>query len=208
MIILKAAPITKAQRTDLERHKANLEEAIAAAAQQSSAVLDLRKREASINRKTVTLQRRAAAFDLAAESELTATLKQIERIQHALQEAEATAHGAKTIILQAVQASQESISTICSKTSYEELLDLVAEAMCPFYSEYARARYEARNAPAVNAFVADLLSQKIIGTEGIERLDAVARETLATVEVLITGGQLWQFEGTRPPAKSEKLLAA
>ena len=207
-ITLKSPSTTKAQRQELQQHKVALEEAIEAAAQQTSAVLELGKREESLKRKTATLQRRAAQFDVAAETELTATQKQIERVRIAMQDAELNANVGKPELARVISAAQESIGTICSKTTHESLLDLIAEATAQFYADWARARHEARNAPAVNALVADLLTQKIIGTEGIERLNDVARETLAKVEALLDGSEIFSYPGCRPPsAKAEKLAA-
>jgi hypothetical protein len=204
MITLKAPSISKSQRTDLERHKLQVEAAIEAAAQETSAVLELSNKAASLERKAAGLRRRANAFELAAEGELVSVEKQLQRVRVAMQDAEFNANVGKPDFARAINAAQETIASICSKTSYESLLDLIAEATAPFYSDYARARYDARNAPAVNALVGDLLSQKIIGTEGIERLNDVARETLARVDALLDGSEIWSFPGCEPQAEVKK----
>jgi hypothetical protein len=67
--------------------------------------------------------------------------------------------------------------------------------------------WDCRNAPAVGALVHDLLTPKLIGIEGVERCDQVARQTLSKVNALLDGSTIWTFAGCQPPSKSEKLAA-
>jgi|SRR6266496_3554225 len=204
MITLKAPPITQSQRKELESHKAKLEAAIAAAAQHSDKLSELSNLETSLERKAASLRRRAAKFELDAESELSATEKQIERVIVARKNAESVATSIKPF--QVIVQAHELIQKICQH-SYHELLSLIASAMAPFYLDWPRAKFEARNVPAVAELVRDLLKPPLFGTESVEVFDDAAKRTLARLDALLTGSEIWRFPGCEPPPASEEIAA-
>jgi hypothetical protein len=205
-ISLKAPPVTAAHRKELESHKANLEAAIGAAAQQSEQVVELATKERALERRTASLKRRAAEFDLAAETELTSTIKQIERIQIAQREAHSTASSVKPAFFKAISEAQELVQKVC-QTSYQELLEKIAEALAPFHTDFARAKQQAREFPAVNDFGRTVMAHQLLGDESMERCDAAARETLAKVNALLDGSEIWTFSGCFAPLQKRKLAA-
>src|SRR5260370_8254690 len=135
MISLTAPKITATKRKDLERHKVSLEEAISAVAQHSRKVSELSKLEVSLERKAASLQLKAAKFDVTAESELSAVLRQRERAHDAIREAESAAVAIKPALFQVINQSQELISKICQHSSHD-FLRLFATPMRPFYPHY------------------------------------------------------------------------
>lgn len=191
-IALKAPKPTAAETKDLEKKRNPLAAILAALEAHDAKVRELRKKEASMEKKAAGLHHRAAAFDLDAEKELPATLKQIERIHELLNEAQDID---RFPLWNALNDAHEVVAKICQR-SYEELLDQIGAALAPYYLNFPEARYQARSAPAVNDLVRRLCSiQGVHQYESIERIVDIAKDMLRKIDAILTGGEIWRFYG-------------
>ncbi len=77
MITLKAPKPTAAEAKSLKEKREPLVAALSDLAERDAKVRELRKKEASTEKKAAGLHHRAAAYDLDAETQLASTLKQI-----------------------------------------------------------------------------------------------------------------------------------
>jgi hypothetical protein len=51
----------------------------------------------------------------------------------------------------------------------------------------------------------ELLAHQLIGVESVERFDEAAKQTLAKVNALLDGSEIWSFPGCEPPPANEKM---
>jgi hypothetical protein len=196
---IKAPKITAAERESLTKYKGPLEAAIKDVEAECQCVIDLRKKERKFQKESDSLKRHAANFHRDSEIQLAATLKQIARVNEAIAEAEGRAYEAKRPLYIALDSAQAAVSKICQAT-YEELLDMQAAALAPFWGTVHDAREIGKTSVAVNHLTRTLLRHCVGEYDSIELLDQTARDVLRKVEALLSGSVIWEFEGAEVPA--------
>ncbi len=165
MITLKAPKPTAAEAKSLKEKREPL----------VAALSDLAERDAKVD----------------AETQLASTLKQIERIHEDLN----TAQDIDRLPLwNALNNAHEAVAKILQR-SYEELLDMIGTALSPFYPNFHEARFQARAAPAVNDLVRRLMMLNIMQYDSIERLVDAGNDTLRKIDAILSGGEIWRFDG-------------
>src|ERR1700693_4055895 len=160
-VSLSAPKITPAQRQELKTCKQNLEEVIRDIEIAGREVADLQKKKRLLQVESESLRQSAAQFARDAEIKLPATLKQIERVDEAIIEAESRGTDDKAVNFQVTDQSQSLVSKLC-QASYNELLDQIAALLSPYYASFNDARFVARSAPAVNDLARRLLARGIV----------------------------------------------
>jgi hypothetical protein len=193
-ISLKAPKITPAQRKELEVHKRDIEEVIRDGESGSRNVRELQNKESSLEKSAASLHCAASQFDRDAEIKLAATLKQIERVHLAIRQEESSVRGEREVNFRIVDQAQELVQKLCQVT-YHELEEQIISALAPYYGpRLDEARYGARNSPAMTS-MNSLLTHGLIGAESSERIVGAAVEMLRKIDALLTGTEIWQYDG-------------
>jgi len=207
IITLEAPKVSAADTKLLTGHGAAIEGAIAEVEGDYAKVKKLRAKEKELEREALTLYRDAANFQRDAELNLLLNQKTLARVHDAIAQAEAACHDDKVPLYNIIDRAQELVSKICQAT-LNQLLDQIATVLSPYYRSFDEARYIARNAIAVNDLVTTLLNHRTNAGDSIERLIEAARETLRKVEALLTGGEIWRYEGGESEVALEPHSAA
>jgi hypothetical protein len=204
MITLKAPKLTAAEAKSIKEKREPLAAALGDLAEGDAKVRELRKKEASMEKKAADLHHRAAAFHADAETELSATLKQIERVHDALNAAQDID---RLPLWNALNNAHEAVEKIF-KRSYEELMDQIGMALLPFYPNFHEARFQARAAPSVNDLVRHLIMLNVAQYDSIERIVDAGNDMLRKIDAILTNGEIWSYEGGEPPEKSKSAQQA
>lgn len=200
-VTIKAPKISAADQKEITARKVALEKVLAALDGSAAKARELSAKKAKLEKEAIGLHRAAAAFDQQAEMALLANQRTLARILDAIAASEADAADAKVPLFRAIDRAQEIVSRLCQVT-YEELLDMIADTMSPFYTERANARWAARDFPAARDLVVTLLGHRTVAFDPIERLADAAGETLRKIGALLDGGEIYSFTGVDPTGKN------
>jgi hypothetical protein len=193
MISLKAPKITAAERKQILAAKNALENKVKAIEGSSKRISDFRKKEKTLRAEAEDLHRAAANFDKESEIKLVVALKQLERVAEAIQSENNPDEGLD--IFTAIDEAQEIVGQICQKT-YEELLDLQADSTAKFYLNRHEARHVAKTTShAARDLTNKLLRHGAVQFDSDDRVFQVAQETLAKLNALLNGTEIWRYDG-------------
>jgi hypothetical protein len=149
----------------------------------------------------------AAQGNKRADLEYLAAQRRIIRLTEEIAELEAQVHEKKQPLFRAIDDAQEAVR-LAVQITHSELLDAIASALSPFSDSYPNCLALAQNLPVMGVFRRDVMSHHCTSASSLEILVAEAKDVARKVEAVLSGGIIFEYQGTTPPVVEPSAKAA